>query len=88
MTNIHYRVGDGTLGWPEAAPFDRVIVTAAAPNFPETLFSQLAEGGILVIPLGDESSQELTIYRKQDGKPAKRTLMACRFVPLIGQEGW
>jgi protein-L-isoaspartate(D-aspartate) O-methyltransferase len=88
IANVRYRVGDGTLGWPEEAPFDRILITAGAPGFPETLFSQLAEGGILVAPLGDEASQELTVIRKQDGQAVKRTLMACRFVPLIGEEGW
>jgi protein-L-isoaspartate(D-aspartate) O-methyltransferase len=87
-TNIRYRVGDGTLGWPEEAPFDRVLVTAAAPIFPGALFAQLSEGGILIAPLGEESTQTLTSIRKQAGRPVSRTLMACRFVKLIGAEGW
>lgn len=87
-TNIRYRIGDGTLGWPENAPFDRVLVTAGAPAFPTTLFDQLVEGGILVVPLGDESSQELTVVLKRKGKPGMRTVMPCRFVKLIGEEGW
>lgn len=88
LSNVRYRTGDGSVGWPEEAPFDRVLVTAAAPAFPAALFAQLAEGGILVAPLGGQESQTLTVVRKQDGHPASRPLMACRFVKLIGEEGW
>lgn len=87
-TKIRYRIGDGTVGWPEEAPFDRILITAGAPGFPSALFNQLAEGGRLVAPLGDESSQELTLVRKVQGKPQMRVIMACRFVKLIGEEGW
>jgi protein-L-isoaspartate(D-aspartate) O-methyltransferase len=87
-TNIHYRIGDGTLGWPAEGPFDRIIVTAGAPGFPLTLFEQLIEGGLLVAPVGNESSQELTIIQKRDGRPKSRKIMPCRFVKLIGAEGW
>ncbi len=87
-TNIHYRIDDGTLGWPEEAPFDRILVTAGAPAVPASLFEQLAEGGILVLPLGDESEQDLTVVRKRDGKASQRAIMPCRFVKLIGAEGW
>jgi protein-L-isoaspartate(D-aspartate) O-methyltransferase len=86
--NVRYRVGDGTLGWPGEAPFDRILVTAAAPELPETLFSQLVEGGVLVVPLGREESQALNVIRKHQGRPSARRLMACRFVKLIGAEGW
>jgi len=88
LTNIHYRIGDGSLGWAEAAPFDRVLVTAGAPSFPAALFAQLREGGILVTPLGMTSDQELVQYRKQNGKPVRRKIMSCRFVKLIGEQGW
>ncbi len=87
-TNIHFRVGDGSLGWPEEMPFDRILVTAGAPQFPTTLFGQLAEGGLLVAPLGPEESQELTVIRKQQGEPSLRAVTPCRFVKLIGAEGW
>ncbi|WP_406700800.1 protein-L-isoaspartate(D-aspartate) O-methyltransferase [Singulisphaera sp. Ch08] len=87
-TNIRYLVGDGTLGWPAEAPFDRILVTAGAPGFPSALFNQLIEGGILVAPVGDEFSQELTIIQKQNGRPESRSIMGCRFVKLIGAEGW
>src|SRR3954447_1500166 len=64
-TNIHYRIGDGSLGWPDAAPFDRILVTAGAPGFPSALFAQLREGGILVAPLGAATDQVLVQYRKR-----------------------
>jgi len=86
--NIHFRVGDGTLGWPEAAPFDRILVTAGSPDFPSALFDQLVEGGVLVIPLGDEAGQHLTLIRKQEGLPQIQKSIACRFVKLVGEEGW
>jgi protein-L-isoaspartate(D-aspartate) O-methyltransferase len=88
LENIRYRVGDGTLGWPEDAPFDRILVTAGAPGFPATLFDQLAEGGLLVAPLGPDDGQDLTVIRKVHGEPVSRTVLACRFVKLIGAEGW
>ena len=87
-TNIRYRIGDGTLGWPEEAPFDRVLITAGAPALPGPLFDQLAEGGRLVGPLGDEESQELTVVRKIGGQAESHTVLPCRFVKLIGAEGW
>lgn len=67
-TNIHYRIGDGTLGWPGEAPFHGILVTAGAPRFPATLFDQLAEGGRMVVPVGEESCQELTIFEKLSGR--------------------
>jgi protein-L-isoaspartate(D-aspartate) O-methyltransferase len=88
LTNLHYRIGDGTLGWPEEAPFDRILVTAGAPGFPSALFAQLREGGILVGPIGSSIDQDLVQYRKIDGQPVPRTIMSCRFVKLIGAEGW
>lgn len=88
LDNIRYLVGDGTLGWPEAAPFDRALITAAAPKLPGPVFDQLAEGGLLVLPLGDEESQKITVVRKREGRPIFREGLACRFVPLIGREGW
>ena len=81
---IHYRVGDGTLGWPEEAPFDRILITAAAPAIPEPLWEQLREGGLVVAPLGGAWSQRLVAIRKERGEPVERYLCACRFVPLVG----
>jgi protein-L-isoaspartate(D-aspartate) O-methyltransferase len=88
LTNIRYRIGDGTLGWPDEVPFDRVLITAAAPAMPKTLFDQLAEGGLMVAPIGDDELQQLTVVRKAKGKPKAREVMSCRFVKLIGEEGW
>ncbi len=88
LTNVHYRVGDGSLGWPEAAPFDRILVTAGAPALPPALFEQLVEGGRLVAPLGPADHQELTVVERREGQPESRVLMGCRFVPLLGAGGW
>ena len=86
--NIAIRVGDGTLGWKEYAPFDRIIITAAAPKFPETLFGQLKNGGVLVIPEGDRHSQVLKRYIKTEDEYQIEEMGLCAFVPLIGKEGW
>jgi protein-L-isoaspartate(D-aspartate) O-methyltransferase len=84
--NYRLIVGDGTYGCPEFAPYDRIICTAAAQRMPPVLFDQLAEGGILVIPLGPSESQELQAIRKVNGEPQSRELSGCRFVPLVGSE--
>ena len=86
--NVTIRTGDGTLGWPERAPFSRIIVTAMAAECPPALFDQLAEGGILVIPLGGRDAQILEAIRKVDGRMQSTALSGCRFVPLIGAQGW
>jgi protein-L-isoaspartate(D-aspartate) O-methyltransferase len=86
--NIRIRVGDGTLGWPEEAPFDGIIVTAGAPQVPRPLVEQLAVGGRLVIPVGDRFTQTLTCVR-QTGEGLKYEYYGgCRFVRLIGKYGW
>lgn len=88
-TNIHLRTGDGTKGWPEAAPFNGILVSAGAPVVPESLVGQLAPGGRLVIPVGDRIDQSLLrITRTSDGKLLEENLAIVRFVPLIGEEGW
>lgn len=86
--NIHLRVGDGSLGWPEAAPFDAILVTAAAPEVPMALKEQLAEGGRLVVPVGDPRFQELLQLRRCGSLFHRRSLGGCAFVPLIGEQGW
>jgi protein-L-isoaspartate(D-aspartate) O-methyltransferase len=86
--NIRFRVGDGTLGWPEEAPFDRILVAAAAPAIPKPLTDQLAEGGRLVVPVGSRGSQDLTLIQRRAGELHQQSLGGCVFVPLIGQEGW
>jgi protein-L-isoaspartate(D-aspartate) O-methyltransferase len=86
--NVRLRVGDGTVGWPEEAPFDAILVTAGAPGIPESLLTQLAVGGRLVIPVGDRSVQELVrVTRTKEGHETEK-LLSCRFVPLLGEEGW
>jgi protein-L-isoaspartate(D-aspartate) O-methyltransferase len=82
------RISDGTLGWPEEAPFDRILVTAGAPDLPISLLKQMAEGGRMVIPVGEEKRQELYLVQKQDGRITKSRLCSCLFVRLVGQEGW
>ncbi|MFZ2196979.1 MAG: protein-L-isoaspartate(D-aspartate) O-methyltransferase [Thermodesulfovibrionales bacterium] len=86
--NIHIKADDGTLGWPEEAPFDRIIITAGSPEIPTPLIEQLAEGGIIVLPVGDLYSQQLLKYRKSGGNPKIEYHTPCVFVPLIGQYGW
>ena len=86
--NISYKTGDGTLGWEEEAPFDGVIVTAAAPDVPEPLKTQLAEGGRLVIPVGDRFSQTLVVVRKTSRGYEIDRICGCVFVPLVGEHGW
>ncbi len=83
--DVKVRVGDGTEGWPEEAPFDRIIITAAAPRVPEPLLEQLAEGGVLVAPLGDRWLQHLTVIEKRGGKLRREVDIPCAFVPLVGK---
>ncbi len=86
--NVSIVVGDGTLGYAEAAPYDRVIVAAAAPQLPPPLAEQLAEGGRLVAPVGSRGVQTCTIASKEDGELHIEKSIGCVFVPLIGQHGW
>lgn len=87
-TNVHVHAGDGTLGLAEFAPFDAIVVTAAAPHVPAPLLAQLAEGGRLVIPVGHPEQQELLQVCKCGGQTSSRGLHYCRFVPLVGRYGW
>jgi protein-L-isoaspartate(D-aspartate) O-methyltransferase len=87
-TNIHVKVGDGTLGLQEHAPFDRIIITAGTPQIPEPLIAQLSEGGILVAPVGDRFSQVLLKIKKSKGSITEERHTPCVFVPLIGAYGW
>ena len=81
-------VGDGSEGYPPAAPYAIILVTAAAPFIPPALFDQLAEEGRLVIPVGDLRRQDLLLNFKQDGQVKTRRLDPCQFVPLVGKAGW
>lgn len=87
-TNLRIEDGDGSLGWPNAAPYDAILVTAAAPSVPPPLMEQMAEGGRLVIPVGSADHQNLLCIVKRDGRVTQQSLYACRFVPLLGQYGW
>lgn len=86
--NIISKYTDGTLGWKDEAPFNKIIVTAGAPAPPEKLFEQLDVGGVLVIPVGSEASQELMRYWRTGNGIEEENLGACRFVKLIGEHGW
>jgi protein-L-isoaspartate(D-aspartate) O-methyltransferase len=87
-TNIYFKAFDGTLGWQEHAPFDAIIVTAGAPKTPEPLLEQLAEGGRLVIPIGNRYSQDLIRVTRTKNTFKEKNLGGCRFVDLIGEHGW
>jgi protein-L-isoaspartate(D-aspartate) O-methyltransferase len=87
-TNIKIKRGDGTLGWPEFAPFERIIITAASPRVPLPLTEQLAEHGKLVLPLGESFSQVLTLVEKKQGKLYPTEICGCVFVPLVGKYGY
>jgi protein-L-isoaspartate(D-aspartate) O-methyltransferase len=84
--NVKIKVGDGSMGWSEHAPFDAILVSAATAEVPPALIEQLKEGGRLIIPVGSATSQELWLIRKFDGQPETRVLEGCRFVPLVEGE--
>jgi protein-L-isoaspartate(D-aspartate) O-methyltransferase len=86
--NTKVVTGDGSLGFPEAAPYDAIIVSAAAPRIPPALVEQLAVGGCLVIPVGESEEQTVQLVQKNADGTSARTLEGCRFVPLIGQQGF
>jgi protein-L-isoaspartate(D-aspartate) O-methyltransferase len=86
--NVSVWMGDGSLGLAERAPFDAIIVSAAAPRIPEPLFSQLREGGRMVIPVGPAHAQQLQLVRKVERQAAVTDLEGCRFVPLVGGQGF
>ena len=86
--NFSLRIGDGTLGWKENAPYDGIIVTAGAPIVPKDLYDQLADGGRFVIPVGGEESQVLKLIKRTGDRFIEESISACRFVKLIGEQGW
>jgi protein-L-isoaspartate(D-aspartate) O-methyltransferase len=86
--NIVMRCADGTKGWKDESPFNAIIVTAGAPTIPEVLIEQLAEGGRLVVPVGDQHSQDLIKITKDQGEIHQTNLGGCRFVKLVGEHGW
>lgn len=86
--NVHVVHGDGSLGLPEQAPFHKILVAAAAPRIPQSLVAQLADGGKLVVPVGDRYEQQVHIVRKEGNELVVTTHDLCRFVPLVGAQGW
>jgi len=86
--NVYVHCGDGTLGMPDLAPFDAILVAAAAPTIPQPLLAQLAEGGRMIVPVGDAEHQELQLIEKRGKSIRTTTLEGCRFVPLVGYHGW
>ncbi len=88
LDNVEYRINDGSMGWPERAPFDRIIVTAGAPAIPQPLVEQLRDRGRMIVPVGDRKLQQLLVVEKREHRFIEYPLIACRFVKLIGQCGW
>jgi protein-L-isoaspartate(D-aspartate) O-methyltransferase len=86
--NVHVVQGDGTLGLPQQAPFDRILVAAAAPGIPDSLTAQLTNGGRLIIPVGSRTEQQVQTVRKIDNEIFVTAGDLCRFVPLVGEQGW
>ena len=87
-TNVWVRVGSGTLGWPDEAPFDRILVTAGGPGVPPPLFQQLAEGGRMVLPMGELTNQVLTVVQNAGGQMRTTSHGDCSFVKLVGKYAW
>lgn len=89
LPNIRLKPGDGTLGWPEEAPYDSILVTAAAPEIPKSLLKQLKIGGVMILPVGGRMEQNLVrVIKRTEEHYQEKTLYGVRFVPLIGKEGW
>ena len=86
--NVWVRVGSGTLGWPDEAPFDRILVTAGGPSIPPPLFQQLGEGGRMVVPVGSADNQVLTVVENVGGEIRQHTQGECKFVKLVGKYAW
>lgn len=88
LKNVRVEIGDGSRGWPEYAPFDATLISAASPRVPQSLVEQLADEGRMVIPVGPPQAQELQLVRKQTTGFSVEKLEGCRFVPLVGAEGY
>lgn len=88
LDNVHVHVGDGSLGLPEQAPFEAIMVTAAAPRLPQALLEQLQEGGRLVIPVGSRGGQYLERWQRHGQEFAQESILPVAFVPLVGEQGW
>ena len=88
IKNVRIQLGDGSLGWPEKAPFDAIIVTAAAPAPPKALLDQLSDGASMVVPVGKAGSQKLQLWQKNSNDYSYEDISRVAFVPLIGAQGW
>jgi protein-L-isoaspartate(D-aspartate) O-methyltransferase len=88
IRNVSFLLGDGTLGWREYAPYDAILVGAAAPEVPRPLTEQLAEGGRLLVPIGDREEQVLVVLTRRGDQLERREVAPVRFVPLLGAHGW
>jgi protein-L-isoaspartate(D-aspartate) O-methyltransferase len=86
--NVSLLLGDGTLGWREHAPYDAILVSAAAPDIPRPLLEQLADGGRIIVPIGDRDEQMLVMVTRRDNQFERRDISPVRFVPLLGTHGW
>lgn len=88
VDNVHIHVGDGSLGWPESAPYAGILVAAAAPKVPQALLDQLSDGGRLVVPVGGRGLQELEVWERKGDRYETSNLLSVAFVPLRGKQGW
>lgn len=88
MDNVHVHFGDGSLGWPDAAPYAGILVAAAAPQIPKTLLDQLEDGGRLVLPVGGRGMQNLEVWERDGNDYHSKIVTAVAFVPLRGEQGW
>jgi protein-L-isoaspartate(D-aspartate) O-methyltransferase len=88
VNNVSLLLGDGTIGWREYSPYDAILVSAGAPSIPQPLVDQLAEGGRLLIPIGDREEQKLVVAERKNGQVELHDIAAVRFVPLLGSHGW
>ena len=88
IQNVQIKLGDGSLGWPEKAPFDAIIVTAAAPAPPKALLAQLTDGARMVVPVGKAGNQKLQLWQKKSNEYSYQEITSVAFVPLIGAQGW
>ena len=88
VNNVSLLMGDGTIGWREYAPYDAILVSAGAPSIPQPLLDQLAEGGRLLIPIGDREEQKLVVAVRKNGRIEMHDEAPVRFVPLVGHHGW
>ncbi|MFP4136658.1 MAG: protein-L-isoaspartate(D-aspartate) O-methyltransferase [Candidatus Acetothermia bacterium] len=88
IENVHYKYGDGTTGWKEEAPFDRILGTGSVPEVPESLIDQLGQAGKIVLPVGSRRQQRLVTLTKRGEEVLRREDAYCSFLPLIGKEGW